>query len=270
MGEDKILKAAFVVVKAMDKLADETLPKQIADVVKLHAKGAGAAGLAAGWAPGVGSTIAVTCAAGFVWTMYGRINNKLGVPLAKNVVKSLATALCTNLAAYAVGVIIGSAFVAFIPGFGSTAAAITNGALTFALTWASGLVYLKVLAKLAGRNVDISTLSGEELKAAMKEVVAAEDVKSLLKEAKDSFKKQKDAGEIDDVKVDVDDGDDSGDPEFGTGVDVVSEEVGSLDWKEGSESVEDVGVRCLTKFCSNCGAPVAGGRFCPSCGAKLF
>lgn len=37
MGEDKILKAAFVVVKAMDKLADETLPKQIADVVKLHA-----------------------------------------------------------------------------------------------------------------------------------------------------------------------------------------------------------------------------------------
>ena len=102
MKEDELLKAAMRLVKAMDKLADETLPQEVADVVKLHSKGAGVAGLAAGWAPGVGSTIAVTCAVGFIWTMYGRINGKIGIPLAKNIVKSIASGVCTNLAAAAV------------------------------------------------------------------------------------------------------------------------------------------------------------------------
>ena len=196
---DVVLRAAKLLVNALDKVADKTLPSEIANVVKLHSKGAGVAGLAAGWAPGVGSTLAVATATGFIWTMYGRINGKLGVPIGKNILKTVASALCTNLAASMTATFVGSTLASLLPGIGSVAAAGINGAMVFALTWVSGLVYLKILALLAARHVSFASLSAEEMKATMREVVAGENLKGLLKEAKSIFTRQRESGELDNV-----------------------------------------------------------------------
>lgn len=247
MSENEIvLRSAKILVKALDRMSDKTLPSEIANIVKFHSKGAGVAGLAAGWAPGVGSTLAVTAAAGFVWTMYGRINAKLGVPIGKNILKSVASAVCTNLAAYMAGILVGSAVASLLPGIGNVAAAGINGATVFALTWVSGLMYLKLLTLLAKRNVELSSVSAEEMKATMKEVVAGENIKSLLKDAKDMFKRQKDSGELDDINQDEC---------------IIDDEV--------DVEVEVEKSSNHPKFCSECGAKLNSGKFCSECGTNV-
>ncbi len=259
---DVVLRSARILVKALDKVADKTLPTAIADVVKLHSKGAGVAGLAAGWAPGVGSTLAVATATGFIWTMYGRINSKLGVPIGKNILKTVASALCTNLAAYMAATFVGSTLASLLPGLGSVAAAGINGAMVFALTWVSGLIYLKLLTVLAVKHVSFESISTEEMKATMKEVIAGENIKSLLKEAKNMFTRQKESGELDGVDaseyVDTDDGDagmDSGNTPDETDANIAAA-------KEDEPPPRP-------KFCSECGAKASSGKFCTECGARL-
>ena len=254
---DVVLRCAKLLVKALDKLSDKALPAEIANVVKLHSKGAGVAGLAAGWAPGVGSTLAVATATGFIWTMYGRINSKLGVPIGKNILKTVASALCTNLAAYMAATFVGSTLASLLPGLGSVAAAGINGAMVFALTWVSGLLYLKLLTILAVKHVSFETISAAEMKATMKEVVAGENIKSLLKEAKGIFTRQKESGELDDVNA----------SEY-----VEDDATESMDEQE--KNIEHDLDSCLPKercprFCPECGAKVTQGKFCAECGKKL-
>jgi hypothetical protein len=55
--------------------------------------------VASGWVPGFGGLAAAGISARFIWTMYGRINSKIGLPFSENVVKSIATGIATNLAA---------------------------------------------------------------------------------------------------------------------------------------------------------------------------
>ena len=262
---DMLLHAANDLVAILDKTADKMLPKEISDIVKFHSKGAGVAGLAAGWAPGVGSTLAVATAAGFVWTMYGRINSKLDVPIGKNILKSLASALCTNLATFMAATFVGSTLASLFPGIGSVAAAGINGAMVFALTWVSGLVYLKLLTLLAQKKVSFESVTADEMKTMMKEIVAGENIKSLLKEAKNIFTRQKESGELDGVNAaDWTEAECGDEQETG----VVSESMNA----NGAEttSVPDGATR-HPKFCSECGAKVGTqGKYCIECGAKLM
>ena len=266
---DVILRSAKLLVNALDKVADKTLPAEIANVVKLHSKGAGVAGLAAGWAPGVGSTLAVATAAGFVWTMYGRINSKLGVPIGKNILKTVASALCTNLAAYMAATFVGSTLASLLPGLGSVAAAGINGAMVFALTWVSGLVYLKLLTVLAVKHVSFASISAEEMKATMKEVVAGENIKSLLKEAKSMFARQRESGELNDV--DASDYVEKEDTESDASVEgeepITAGGNNSVGTLKDTPSFSSQTQR--PKFCPQCGTKVTAGRFCTECGTRL-
>ncbi len=114
MIDEKLIKEAEIlvkVVKSLDKEADKNLPEDIAKIVKFHSKGAAAAAIAGGIIPGFGSAIAVTTSAGFIWTMYGKINKKINVPIAQNILKSLASGIATNLVSYALaGVILSSPY----------------------------------------------------------------------------------------------------------------------------------------------------------------
>ena len=265
---DVVFRSAKLLVKALDKLSDKTLPTEIANVVKLHSKGAGVAGLAAGWAPGVGSTLAVATAVGFVWTMYGRINNKLGVPIGKNILKTVASALCTNLAASMAATFVGSTLASLVPGLGSVAAAGINGAMVFALTWVSGLVYLKLLTLLAVKHVSFESLSAEEMKATMKEVVAGENIKSLLKEAKNLFARQRESGELNDVNAsDYVETEDAGRDAFIDGEEAADAENEDAMIKQ--DTSENSSQFKHPNFCPECGAKVTEGKFCMNCGTKL-
>ena len=148
MSDRHILHAAQKLVHALNKTLDENLPTEIAEIVKIHSAGAAAAGVAAGWIPGAGGLAAVGICAGFIWSMYGRINAKIGLPLTENVVKSLGTGIATNLAAYFVGGLITSTIFSLLPGIGSVGASVVVGGTSYALTLASGYVYLKLLANI--------------------------------------------------------------------------------------------------------------------------
>ena len=177
--DGKLLKASIKLVGAMDKVADKNLPKEIADVVKLHSKLA----LGSAWIPVPGADMAAGAAS--IWGMYVRINSKLGIPFGENVMKSIGSGVATNLASYVAMSTVASAL-KFIPGIGTltgTALSALMSASLYGLTMASGWVYLNALCALAekkGNNfsVYISSAVNSRLKD-----------KSAIKEFIDSAKK---------------------------------------------------------------------------------
>ena len=185
---DHILHQAHKLIEAMNKTVDENLPAEIAEIVKVHSAGAAAAGVASGWIPGAGGLAAAGLSAGFIWTMYGRINSKIGLPFTENVVKSLASGVATNLAAYFVGGLVISTVFSIVPGIGSVSASVVVGATCYALTLASGYVYLKLLTKLFLSNTDPVSMDAESLKREAASVAADANIKEVINDAKNSYK----------------------------------------------------------------------------------
>jgi uncharacterized protein (DUF697 family) len=183
-----ILHAAKHLVESINKTVEGDLPQEIADIVKTHSAGAAAASVAAGWIPGAGGVAMAGICATCIWTMYGRINSKIGLPLTENLVKSLATGVATNLAAGFVGAMILQTFLTFFPGLGSIGASAVAGGTGYALTVGSGYVYLKLLTKLFLSGKDPTTMDESALKAAAKDVAATENIKEVMSDAKAAYK----------------------------------------------------------------------------------
>ena len=190
-NDGNMLDAAQKLIEAMNRTVDENLPREIAEIVKTHSAGAAAAGVASGWIPGAGGVAAAGISAGFIWTMYGRINGKIDLPLTENVVKSLASGVATNLAAYAVGGVVVSTALSLIPGIGSVGASALVGATCYGLTLASGYVYLKILTKLFRSGRDPCSMGAEQLKKEAATVAASENIKEVMEGAKAEYKKQR-------------------------------------------------------------------------------
>lgn len=139
----------------MDKAADESLPTEIANVVKLHSKIA----VGSAWIPIPGADMAAGAAN--IWGMYARVNNKLGLPFGENVMKSIGSGVATNLASYLALSGVASAL-KFIPGVGSVGGAMLMSASLYGVTLASGWVYLQALCALAekkGSSFNVSDIS---------------------------------------------------------------------------------------------------------------
>lgn len=163
-----ILKVATELVSLLDKGADRLLPDRIVDVVKLHSKVA--AGVA--WLP-TGFDLAASGAN--VWTMYVRINNKLGLQIKKNVLKTVGSGVTANLSSYLAMMLASEGIKA--TGIGYVPAAIMETAALYALNITSGWVYLKALlflAKKQGVNLNTGDL-GSAVKEVMKESNVIED-----------------------------------------------------------------------------------------------
>jgi len=189
LGSDiSILRAAVELVRVLNRTVDANLPQEIADIVKFHSAGAAAAAVASGWVPGFGGLAAVGINAGFIWTMYGRINSKIGLPFSENVVKSIATGIATNLAAGFTGSLVLSTLFSFIPGIGSVGASAIVGGTCYALTLASGFVYLKLLTKLFLSRQDPAHMDLDSLKDAASQVIASENIKDIISNAKAGYK----------------------------------------------------------------------------------
>lgn len=189
-SDHHILHAAEQLVHALNKAVDENLPAEIAEIVKTHSAGAAAAGVAAGWIPGAGGLAAAAVCAGFVWTMYGRINSRIGLPLSDNIVKSLATGVATNLATGFVGALVLGTVFSFIPGLGSIGAAAIAGGTGYALTLAAGYVYLKLLTKLFLSGKDPTKMDEDSLKEAARSTAASENIKDVISSAKSAYKER--------------------------------------------------------------------------------
>lgn len=179
--DDKLLKNAHKLVELMDKTADKVLPQEIVDVVKLHSKIA----VGSAWIPIPGADIAAGAAT--IWGMYIRINSKLGIPFGENVMKSIGSAVATNLTSSLAMAGVASA-IKFIPGIGSIGGAVLMSASLYAVTLASGWIYLQALCTLAEKKA--GNLSEKDLSNAVNDVLKDKEViKDFVDSAKKTYKK---------------------------------------------------------------------------------
>lgn len=196
MLDQLLIKSAVRLCVALHKKSPQILGEELAGIVEKHAIAVAVAGLGTAWLPGVGATAAMLTSAGFVWSMYVRISSRIGLPFSKHILKSVATAIGTNIvSSIASSVIIGSAL-SFIPGLGSIGASALMAGVVFSLTWTSGIVYFKVLTRFCEAGVNFEKVSEEDLKLMAKEVVDQEDIKAMMKQAKSQFKEAKARGDI--------------------------------------------------------------------------
>ncbi|MBO9501277.1 hypothetical protein [Brevundimonas sp. A19_0] len=184
MSEKALLSAAVRLALAVNKATDENLPESVANIVKLHS------GIAVGTAlvpvPGVN----IVAGAGNIWTMYLRLNDEVGVPFSQNVIKSLAVGVLTNIGGAAIGVLLVGTALRFIPGIGSIGGAALTAGVSYAITLASGIVYMNALAKIVEMQNGGRSVSAEDLKAALDEELSQKDIiKDILKQARDSYKR---------------------------------------------------------------------------------
>jgi uncharacterized protein (DUF697 family) len=186
MDEGHLLRAAKELTEALNRVADENLPKDLAGIVKLHA------GIAVASAfipiPGVDMAAAATN----IWAMYVRINKELALPFGENIVKSLAAGVLTNLAGAAAGFLVVGSALKFIPGIGTLGGAALMAGTTYAITIASGIVYMKAITKLLNRNLAADNVHAADLKTAADEILRDKDsMKTILKDAKKDYKDSK-------------------------------------------------------------------------------
>lgn len=181
MDSQKLVHVAKDVVELMDKAADEVLPQEIVDVVKLHSKIA----VGSAWVPIPGADVAAGAAN--IWTMYIRINGKLGLSFKENIMKTIGSGVATNLVSYIALSGVASAL-KFIPGIGTVGGAMILSASLYAVTLASGYVYLRALCNMVKKKG--GSISGESLKNAVDEVLKEKSViKEFIEEAKKEYKK---------------------------------------------------------------------------------
>lgn len=178
--DEKLLRAAGKLVMALDKTADSCLPKEIADVVKLHSKLA----VGSAWIPVPGADIAAGAAN--IWTMYARINKKAGIPFGENAMKSIASGVASNLVSYmAVGAL--ASCIKLIPGLGTIGGGVLLSASLYAATLAAGWVYLQALSTLAEKKG--RSFSAFDINNAVNEVLMQKSaIKDFISEAKKSYK----------------------------------------------------------------------------------
>ena len=174
--------AAYELVEALDKMTDESLPQEISDVVKLHAKLA----VGSAWVPVPGADVAA--GAVNIWSMYLRINGKRGMKLGESVLKTIASAVVTNLASYAAVLAVGGAL-KFIPGIGSIGGAVVMSGALYAVTLASGYDYLKALTALLRKG---EFVDGNKLKESVDDFMNnnRSEIKNFINAAKKDYKKE--------------------------------------------------------------------------------
>jgi uncharacterized protein (DUF697 family) len=172
----------------LDQIVDDNLPYQIADIVKFHSKGAAAAAVGSAWIPGAGGTAAILASAGFIWSMYARIGSEINLPMSENILKTLGSGVATNLASGMAASWVMSSVFSLFPGIGSIGASVVMGGTCYALTLASGYVYLKIMTALFISGVDPTKMSEQELNNMAKNIANDSDVKDVMNTARQAYK----------------------------------------------------------------------------------
>lgn len=159
---------------------------------------AAVAGVGTGWLPGAGALVASAAWVAAIWGMYVKVNIDLGISIKKNVLKSLASALLTNIIASAgsyILMIVASFILSFIPGFGTVGAVAIDGMIGYITVFASGVLYINLLTKLfkAGKGF---TFTEEDAKGLAKDIVDESDMRTIIKEGRNAYKEDKKAGKF--------------------------------------------------------------------------
>lgn len=184
--------------EASNYVIDTMQIEKAGGTIKACAIAAAAAGVGAGWLPGAGALVASAAWVAAIWGMYIKVNKDLDISISENILKSLASAFLTNIIASAGALIISivlGAILAFLPGIGTVGAVAIDGFIGYITVFASGVLYIKLLTRLF-KAKGKADFSGVDVKDIAKEVVAASNMKEILKEAKSEYKKDKKNGNL--------------------------------------------------------------------------
>lgn len=175
-----IYPAAVLAVRALDREMRTTLPDEIVDCIQLHA------GISAGaaWIPIGGLDVAALTAN--IWTMYIRINKKLGISFSENMMKSIGSAVAANLASNLTIAGVGSVL-KYIPGIGTLAGGAIMTATMYGTTVGAAWIYLMAIVNWVKKGKG----SGEDLKSCVADVIAQNRgaIDEVINSSKRSYKK---------------------------------------------------------------------------------
>lgn len=168
------------------------------EAIKGCAVAAAIAGVGSGWIPGAGGLVATAAWVAAIWTMYVLINKKLGISIKENVLKSLASAILTNIiaaaGAYLLAMLAGGVL-SFIPGIGTAAAVAIDAMLGYVTVFVSGILYLNILTRMYEKFGKVD-FEGVDLKDLAKSATESANIKGMMDEAKAAFKEDKKSGKF--------------------------------------------------------------------------
>jgi uncharacterized protein (DUF697 family) len=176
-------------LNSMNESLDKNTGDEISKIIKQSSLAAGAAGVGVAWLPGVGATAATVVSAGIVISMFVRINQALNLSISESILKGVVSAVGANLAGFLVGTAAGTVL-SFIPGIGTAASMAIMGATCYALTVGQAYVYLKILSDVFRAGKNPASLTAEDFKSYADKASKDDDVKNVLNEAKNSYKKE--------------------------------------------------------------------------------
>lgn len=112
------------------------------------------------------------------------------ITTSKNILKTVASGVVANLGGYVVLLGAGE-LLKFIPVFGSFVGAAIESGIAYAITIVSAYVYIKAITLMARKRIDFN--NEEKLQHEVDEILRndKEEIKAMLKEAKNSYKPQK-------------------------------------------------------------------------------
>ncbi len=145
----RVARKAIDVYNKVNDVAADVLPEDIVKIVLRHAKIA----CATAFIPIGGLDVAAATAN--VWAMYISINKAIGLKFSDNIMKSIGSAVISNLVQN-LGIMAIAAALKWNPVSYIFSVAILTSAL-YALTIVSGWVYLKALANMGENDDDIDT-----------------------------------------------------------------------------------------------------------------
>ena len=175
---EKVLKAAWALALALNRTIDKALPIRLANIVKLHSLASAIIAALIAWVPAFGPITASLLSVICIWSMYFRINKSIDISQIKNLFRTLISGAASNLAAYIIAILVATAL-----SFTFIINDIIMIFVTYYLTLACGILYLKLLTKVFKAGQDPVLLSMDHINQLVNEVKNHDDIKPCIDDA---------------------------------------------------------------------------------------
>ena len=186
----------YHVLKALKEATEGVIKEEhlekVETTIQTCAITAAATGVGGGMLPGVGGIVLTAASVAAIWTMYVRINKILGISIADNTLKSLASAMLTNIIAAAgayILAIVATLAISFIPGLHFLAAP-AEAIIAYIAVFASGILYIKFLTNVFNATGSFD-FSDADIQQGAKKVVDTTDMQDMINDAKKAYKQDK-------------------------------------------------------------------------------
>ena len=185
---------------------DNSQIKNIKDFINKYAVMSAIAGGGAAILPGGAAAAAMVVQTGFIWSLYVKISNELGISIKENKLKFIASAVLTNITTNAGLLIAGHAAAttfSLIPGIGSAISVMIEAMIGYLIIYVAAILYLQFITRLFKANngkCNLSSMSEDELKKEIKKASSEVNMKEAINEGKQAYHEAKKNGDFEKAK----------------------------------------------------------------------